>query len=186
MPEIVNTENKRAVGVFVSRKQAEEALNELKNSGIPMDKISIIAKDADQGETVSNVEINSHIGSQDVNTAGAVGDAISASTWGSLLVGFGSLALPGIGAIIAAGSVGVALVSSLAGVAVSATATNNLVQALVSLGIPEERARFYSDRLQMGQYLIFLDGTGDEINQAESILKKRQIDYWGIYNAPSN
>lgn len=186
MQEMINTQNQRAVGVFPSRKQAEEALNELKNSGFPMDRVSVIAKDVDEGETLSNVEITSHIGSQDVNTTGAVGDAISASTWGSLLVGFGSLALPGIGAIIAAGSVGVALVSSLAGVAVSATASNNLVQALVSLGIPEERARFYSDRLQMGEYLIFLDGSGDEINHAESILRKRQIDYWGIYNAPSN
>jgi Heat induced stress protein YflT len=183
---MVVTDKKYAVGVFSSRKVAEQAINELKDSGFSMEKVSIVAKDAEQGDRIGEAQVSSEIDNQKVDTTGAVGDALSAGVWGSVLVGLSSLALPGVGAIIAAGSVGAALVTSVAGVAVSAAATNNLVQVLAGLGIPEERARHYSDRLQMGEYLLVLDGTDEEIHRAETILRERDIQYWGIYDSPQN
>ncbi len=173
--------SKHAVGVFSSRQTTEQALNELKASGFPMEKVSIIAKDVDEGEKVGSVQTSDRIGNQNVDTSGAVGDALAASTWGGVLVGLSSLALPGLGAVLAAGSVGVALLSSMAGVAVGAVATNNLVQVLAGLGIPEERARVYSDRLQQGYYLVIVDGTDDEIHRVEEVLKQQGIEYWGVY-----
>ncbi len=176
---------KHAVGVFGTRQDADQALNELKASGFSMDKVSIIAKDVDEGERVADAQVSDHIGNQDVNTpTGAVADALTASTWGSVLVGLSSLALPGLGAVIAAGSVGTALVTSMAGIAVGAAATNNVVKALADLGIPEERARVYSDHLLNNEYLVIVDGTDDEIQRAEGTLKDRNIQYWGIYNSP--
>ncbi|MBF2008444.1 MAG: general stress protein [Chlorogloeopsis fritschii C42_A2020_084] len=180
---MVDKNHKYAVGVFNNRQTAEQALNQLKTSGLVMDKVSIIAKDVDKGEELGNTQVSDRIGNQNVDTTGAVGDALTASTWGSILVGLSSLALPGLGAVLAAGSVGVALVSSIAGVAVGAAATNNLVQALAGLGIPEERARVYSDRLQMGDYLVIVNGSDDEIHRAEGILKQQDIQYWGIYQS---
>ncbi|BAY37226.1 hypothetical protein NIES2111_15630 [Nostoc sp. NIES-2111] len=100
------------------------------------------------------------------------------------MIGLSSLALPGLGTVLAAGSVGVALVSSIGGVAVSAAATQNLVNAMGKLGIPEERARVYSDRLQQGNYLLIIDGSEEEIHRAESILREDGIEYWDIYNVP--
>jgi hypothetical protein len=182
MQNMSNKNSQSAIGVFSNREKAEQALNELKASGFSMEKVSIIAKDIDQGKQVASVQTSDRIGNQNVDTTGAVGDAISSATWGGVLVGLSSLALPGIGVVLAAGSVGVALLTSVAGVAVSAAATNNLVQALTGLGIPEERARVYSDRLQQGNYLVIVDGTDDEIHRAEPILRERNIEYWGIYH----
>ncbi|HCF27633.1 MAG TPA: hypothetical protein DEV81_10650, partial [Cyanobacteria bacterium UBA11049] len=71
---------------------------------------------------------------------GVVADTLTGATWGSILVGFGSLAIPGIGPIIAAGSVGAALVAGVAGTGIGAAATGALVKALTDIGIPEAEA----------------------------------------------
>ncbi|WP_341529538.1 general stress protein [Nostoc sp. UHCC 0302] len=174
----------RAVGVFANSQEIEQAINELRTANFPVEKVSVIAKDVEQGEQLGEAEISDRIGDQDVNTTGAVGDTLTATTWGSVLVGLSSLALPGLGAVLAAGSVGVALVTSVAGVAVGAAANQNLVKALTDLGIPEERARVYSDRLQQSYYLLILEGNEAEIHRAEAILREQGIQYWGIYDSP--
>ncbi len=171
-----------ALGVFANSREVEQAVNDLKASGLPMEKVSIIAKDVER-TSLSEAQVSSRIGNQDVDTTGAVGNTLTATTWGSALVGLSSLALPGLGAVLAAGSVGVALVASVAGVAVGAAANNNLLRALADLGIPEDRARVYSDRLQQSYYLLILDGTEEEIHRAEPVLRDRGIQYWGIYDS---
>ncbi|WP_017318566.1 general stress protein [Mastigocladopsis repens] len=183
---MVVSNQKHAVGVFASRKAAEQALNELKDSGFPMEKVSIIAKDVDQGEQLANAEMTSRVGDENVNTAtGVVADTLTASTWGSVLVGLSSLALPGLGVVLAAGSLGVALATSIGGVAVGAAATHNVVKALADLGIPEERARHYSDRLHQGNFMVIVDGSDEEIQRAEAVLRENNIEYWGIYDSPT-
>ncbi|AUT04443.1 hypothetical protein CLI64_20535 [Nostoc sp. CENA543] len=174
-----------ALGVFANSQKLELAINELKAAGLPIEKISAIAKDVKPGERVGEAELENHIGNQNVNTTSAIGDTLTATTWGSVLVGLSSLALPGLGAVLAAGSVGVALVASVAGVAVGAAANQNLVTALTNLGIPEERARVYSDRLQQNEYLLILEGTETEIHRAQTILNQHGIQYWGVYDSTS-
>jgi hypothetical protein len=181
----------RALGVFANSQGIEQAINELKTANFPMEKVSVIAKDVEQGENLGEAQISDggtpnvgdRIGNQDVNTTGAVGDTLTATAWGSVLVGLSSLALPGLGAVLAAGSVGVALVSSVAGVAVGAAANQNLLKALGDLGIPEDRARVYSDRLQESYYLLILEGSEEEIHRVEPILRDRGIEYWGVYDS---
>ncbi|GAX42372.1 hypothetical protein NIES4075_33730 [Tolypothrix sp. NIES-4075] len=76
-----NAPEKRAVGVFTSRKEAEQAINELKASDFPMEKFSLIAKDADKIEQVGEALLSDRIGDQDVNSStGAVADSLTAST----------------------------------------------------------------------------------------------------------
>ena len=174
---------KRAVGVFTSRQKTEQALNELKSANLSMDKVSVLANTEDN-QQVGDVEVSNSIGTQSVDTTRVVADALNAGTWGSVLVGLSSMAVPGIGYIIAAGSVGAAFVTTVTGMAVSAGANNNMVNALVGLGIPEERARHYNDRLQQRYYLVMFDGTDEEIQRAEGILRSLGIEYWGIYDFP--
>lgn len=176
----------RALGVFANSQQIEQAINELKTANFSIEKVSVIAKDVEQGDQVGEAQISDRIGNQDVNTTGAVGDTLTATTWGSALLGLSSLALPGLGAVLAAGSVGVALVSSVAGVAVGAAANQNLLKALGDLGIPEDRARVYSDRLQQSYYLLILEGSEEEIHRVEPILRDRGIEYWGVYDSPDS
>lgn len=181
---MITKDTTHALGVFANSQEMEQAINELKAANFPMEQVSIIAKDVEQGQHIGEAQMSDRIGNQDVNTTGPVADTLTATTWGSVLVGLSSLALPGLGAVLAAGSVGVALVSSVAGVAVGAAANQNLLKALGDLGIPEERARVYSDRLQQSYYLLIVDGTEEEIHRAEPILRNRGIEYWGIYNSP--
>lgn len=49
---------KRAVGTFSSKREADAALSELRNSGFAMDRISILAKDADRNEQVAGVGVS--------------------------------------------------------------------------------------------------------------------------------
>jgi hypothetical protein len=169
--------------VFSSRQEAEQALNELKASGFPMDKVSIIARDADQNDQLGSAQMTDHIGNKDVGAAtGVVGEVLANSALGGVLVGLGSLAIPGLGPIIAAGSIATALVATVASTGIEAAAFSGLARALSDLGIPEEQARVFSDRLYQGDYLAILDGTDDEIGRAESILSNQGIRNWGVYN----
>jgi len=182
---MVVSSERHAFGVFPSRQEAEQAFNELKNSGFPMDKVSMIAKDAQQGEELAGAELTSRVGNKDVAGAtGVVGEIATNSALGSVLVGLGSLAIPGIGPIIAAGSVATALVATVAGTGIEAVAIGGLVRALTDLGIPEEQARVYSDHLHQGDYLVIVDGTQDEIGRAEAIFSDRGIQNWSVYNSP--
>lgn len=53
----------------------------------------------------------------------------------------------------------------------------------MGLGIPEDKARVYSDRFQRGDYLIIVDGTESEIQHAEAILKRRGIQEYSVFDA---
>ncbi|HYW21984.1 MAG TPA: hypothetical protein VE956_22270 [Nodularia sp. (in: cyanobacteria)] len=188
---MINKNHKNAVGVFARHQELESAINELKTSGFSMEQVSVIAKDVEPDERLGEAQmsdgqspvVSDRIGDQNVNATRAVGDTLTATTWGSVLVGLSSLAIPGLGVVLAAGSVAVALVASMAGVAVGTIANENLVKALADLGIPENQARVYSDRLQQSYYLLILNGTDEEIHTAEAILHNQGIKNWGIYDS---
>lgn len=182
---MVGSNERRGFGVFSSRQEAEQALNELKASGFPMDKVSLIARDAEQGEEVSGAELTDRVGNTDVgNATGVVGQVATTSALGSVLVGLGSLAIPGVGAVIAAGSVAAALVATVGSTGVEAVAFGGMVRALTDLGMPQQQASFYGDRLYEGKYLVILDGTEDEISRAEAIFSDRGIQGWNVYQSP--
>jgi hypothetical protein len=82
-----------------------------------------------------------------------------------------------------AGAAATTIATTLAGGAIGAAA-GGLVGALIGLGIPEERARVYNERLSRGDYLVFVEGTDAEVRRAEAILSNRGIQEWGIYDAP--
>ncbi len=172
---------KRAFGIFPSRKAAETAINELKASGFPMENVSIIAKQAEENDQLSGVTMSDRVGERDVDATGAMGDAVTSATWGTVLVGLTSLALPGIGPILAAGSLGVGLLTGVAGTALTVANSGGLVKALTDLGVGESLASIYSDRLIQGYYLVIVDGTDEEINRAGELLRQQDIQNWGIF-----
>jgi len=178
--------NKRAVGVFSTPSEAEHALQELKAAGFPMSKISVIAKDSKES---GNKFADADVRDADDNQAdrGATKGALTGGTLGGLtglLVGLGLLSIPGIGPIMLAGAGATALATTLSGTAIGAAA-GGLIGGLVGLGIPEERARVYNDRVSRGEYLVMVDGTEDEVRRAEAVLSHRGIQDWGVYDAPA-
>ncbi|HEY9600530.1 MAG TPA: general stress protein, partial [Allocoleopsis sp.] len=53
--------HKRAVGVFSHRRDVEAALRELRDSGFPMDKVSVITRDADR-EDIAGADVRDEHG----------------------------------------------------------------------------------------------------------------------------
>ncbi|BAU67200.1 signal transduction histidine kinase [Stanieria sp. NIES-3757] len=173
---------KRAVGLFYSRDEAEAALRALKNDGFDMKRVNLIARDANR--VTENVDLNYNEGNNAPEGAGA-----GASTGavlgglGGLLVGLGTLAIPGVGPIIVAGEAATALATTLAGAGIGAAA-GGIIGGLVGLGIPDEKARIYSDRVAGGSYLLMINGSESGLARAKTILRSSGIEEFGIYDAP--
>ena len=108
-------QHKSAVGVFSSRQKAESALNELKTSGFSMDKVSILVRDL-QPDKMARVDTQEQVTEQ-ANIDDEI-DVITGAVFGGidgLLVGMGTLLIPGLGFITGAGAIGLTLVTILAG-----------------------------------------------------------------------
>lgn len=174
--------HKRAVGIFPDRPRTASALQALNDSGFDMKHVSVIAKEPRQQNPIAGVDVKGEVGNQ-ANTGGTVGVAAGGVLGGvgGLLVGLGTLTIPGIGPAVLAGEV-TALLTTLIGGASGAVA-GGLVGALIGLGIPEHKAKRYRDRVSAGEYLVMLKATDPEIARAERSLKAAGIEDWGVYHA---
>lgn len=178
-------EHKRAVGAFPNYRDAEAALMQLKNSGFPMDQVSVVARDADRHDDIAGADVSDNVGNKADD--GAVKGALTGGTLGGLtglLVGLGALAIPGIGPVMLAGATATTIATTLTGGAIGAV-SGGLIGALIGLGIPEERAKVYNDRVSRGDYLVIVEGSEQEIHRAEGILSHGGIEEWGVYNSPA-
>lgn len=176
-----NVQYKRAAGLYYSRDEAEAAIRALRDAGYDMDRVSVIAKDADK---VSGHETTEEVGNKadDGAATGALtGGALGGIT--GLLVGLGVLAIPGVGPILLAGAEATAIATTLAGGAIGAAA-GGLVGALIGLGIPEEKAKIYSDRVERGSFLVMVTGTAAEIDRVATIMRNHGVEEFDIYDAP--
>ncbi len=178
--------HRRAVGVFTHRRDAEQALHELRDSGFPMDRVSVVVRDADRNDNIAGAQVGEQVGNK--ADEGATVGLLSGGALGGLtglLVGLGALAIPGIGPVMLAGATATTLATTLAGAGIGAV-TGGLLGGLVGLGIPEERARAYNERVERGHYLVIVDGTDEELARAERILHHRGIEDYGIYDHPNS
>lgn len=180
---MVRTDNfyKRAAGLFYSRDEAEAAVRALRDAGYDMDRVSVIARDADKLDGHDTTEEVGNKADEGAATGALTGGALGGIT--GLLVGLGALAIPGIGPILLAGAEATAIATTLAGAGIGAAA-GGLIGALIGLGIPEERARVYSDRVKGGSFLVIVNGTAAEIARAENIMHGHGVEEFGIYDVP--
>jgi uncharacterized membrane protein len=174
-------EQRRAVGVFSTRQEAESALSRLRDVGFDMDKISVVTKDAGRQGAVGDTQTQKSSGEQAAGGA-AAGATAGAATGGilGLIGGLGVLAIPGVGPIA---EVGVVLANTLIGGGIGA-AGGGLLGALIGWGVPEDQAKLYDERLKAGEYVVLVEGTQEEIQSAETVLNQRGIRHWGVYGVP--
>ncbi len=179
-------QRERAVGIFPRFEQMAEALKQLKESGFPIEHISVIGKQRQYLSQLDPAVRTTEVGNQ--AEKGAKRGAIAGGLIGlftGFFVGIGLLAIPAIGPIMLAGAAETAFATTLAGGAIG-LATGTLLGALIGLGIPEEKARVYQERIQRGEFLMIVDGTEYEIRHARSILIPLGIEDWGVYDAPTD
>lgn len=169
---------KRAIGIFSNRRDAEQAIAELKNKGFPMHKLSVITKSSGDENGLDSQSLGqlSMTRVQGAKT-GAITGSIGVGSL-TLIVGLASLLLPGIGQILALES----LLTTFLGSGIAATA-GGLYGAIQGWLVPEEQAKIYSDRFNRGDYLIIMEVLENEILLAESVLKHWGIRTWRVYDA---
>ncbi len=171
-----------AVGIFSNRREAEYALTELRDAGFNMDRVSVIVKNADRDDQIGGAGVSDRKGEQ--IEGGTKAGATTGAVMGSIIGLVGSLsvlAIPGVGV---ATEVGVLLGNTLLGGAIGA-ASGALAGALVGWGVPEDRAKYYDERVSQGDYLVVVQGTAEELLRAEGVLENRGLLDWGIYDAPT-
>ncbi|KYC43708.1 hypothetical protein WA1_00635 [Scytonema hofmannii PCC 7110] len=173
---------KQAVGVFPNRQTSESALNALQNSDFPMQKVSLIVKDASVDKDRQLHEDFSDSIEWRIQKGGARG-AITGTALGGLsglLVGLSMVAIPGVGPVLVGGALGTTLATTLAGGGAGAL-VGEMVGAFRSFGIPKDRAQEYANCVSQGKYVVLVEGNEQEIHRAESILSESGIQEWGIY-----
>lgn len=183
---MVLEQRKHGVGILPTRENFESALNELRDSGFSLEKVGVMTKESECDGQVGHNERSDRLAAQaqEGATTGAVtGTARKGLSGLGLLVGFGTLAIPGVGTAIKAGTGGTSLARNLGGKAIGGF-DDSWVGAFAGLGIPEERTHVYTERVRRGDYLMMIEGTDEELANAESVLRNRGIQDWEIYNAP--
>lgn len=177
---MASTQDKHAIGVFSSRDTAEQALKELKDTGFPLNKISVFTKDSGEGKELSSENLSKLT---PTHSEGMKWGAKAGAATGGLLTlagGIAALLVPGIGLVLAAESVLTVLIgtATVAGI-------GGLLGALEGWYIPQKQAALYNERVSQGDYLIALEGTDDDISQAETILSRWGIQEWRVFAAPA-
>ncbi|MCR4402161.1 MAG: general stress protein [Firmicutes bacterium] len=150
------------MGTFDSRDQAEKAVEELRRKGFGEDKVSIVAKeDRMKGGGRGEGGLTMRGGGNDLTGGTLTGGAIGGAA--GILAGLGALAIPGIGPIVAAGPIAAGLTGAV---------TGGIVGGLVDLGIPEERGRYYENKVKEGKILAVVKADDDTVNDAKKVLER--------------
>ncbi|WP_289500692.1 ChaB family protein [Gloeocapsopsis sp. IPPAS B-1203] len=154
--------------IFNNREQIDSVIRRLLDRGISRDDISVIGKNFH-----SETKIAGFITKKDVILGGLKQGAIFGSIFGSalaLLTGVGVLFVPFIGTLVAAGPLGAALLGA-AGGAIAGSAGAGLVSALVTLGMPEEKAAVYQTRIEAGDFLVAVEVPADKTGEIQLLLE---------------
>jgi hypothetical protein len=149
--------------LFDNLNDAQKAMQELVNNGFRSDEISLVSGD-ENGRPANASEVTGGTASAAAGGAGA--GAILGGLAG-LLIGLGTLAVPGVGPVLAAGP----LAAALAGAGIGAV-TGGLIGALVDSGVPEEEARYYAEGVRRGGILISIRTPDDSVESASVILNR--------------
>jgi len=160
---------KAIIGIAKSSAQVEAAVSDLQRVAlVASDDISILIPDSGTHPDIGTVNSTK---APEGATTGAVSGGVVGGTIG-LLAGLGALAIPGLGAFIAAGP----LLAALSGAAVGASA-GGIVGALVGLGIPEYEAKAYEDKIKNGGYLVAVHVENDDnAKTIRDVLKNNNLD----------
>jgi uncharacterized protein (TIGR02271 family) len=157
---MATTERNVVVGVFDSRRMAQEAVTELKRRGFTDDQIGVAGRDDSTGGTKTGQQ-----GEGSYAEEGAVTGVVAGAGIGGLwALGIAAGALPAIGPVIAGGI----LASILASAAVGA-AVGGLAGALIGLGIPEEEAKYYEEEFRAGRTIVTVK-SGARTEEARGVL----------------
>ena len=159
-------------GIFKSRAEAENVVRELRSLNIREDDIGFLTPEMSDEELEARAQIT------DTERPGlgkamgaAVGGAMGAAGGATLGIAAATLAVPGVGPVIAAGIIGAAVLG-LAGAATGAVA-GDAVEEQLGEGLPHENLYIYEEALRRGHSVVvaFIDD-GDTADRVREIVQR--------------
>src|SRR5918996_6209272 len=157
-------------GVFKSRDNAEKAVNQLRSLGIPDQRIGIIAPGSASADTVEKGVPVTDTEDPGMGRAmgAAVGGAMGAAGGATLGLAVATVAIPGIGPVLAFGMIGAALLGVVG--AAAGSAVGDAVEEELGEGIPHEDLYVYEDALRHGKSVLIAYVDDDQEDRAREIL----------------
>lgn len=155
--------NKAVYGIVPTHAEAALLLESLRSGGFSSTDVSVLAphNQQDVGLTVEK-----HSKTLEGTATGATAGGVLGGVVG-LLAGIGTLAIPGLGILVAAGP----LLATLSGMGLGAS-VGGLAGGLVGLGIPEYEAKRYEGHLEKGGILIAVHCEDNEaISRAQELMQ---------------
>src|SRR5579862_9579003 len=137
--------NTAVFGIYRTRRQVEDAVDELRANNFRNTDISALFP---ENSGTKDFAVKKDTKAPEGTTTGVVAGGVIGGTLG-WLAGIGTLAIPGIGPLLAAGPI----VAALTGVGVGG-AVGGIAGALVGMGVPEYEAKRYEGRVKDGGILL--------------------------------
>jgi hypothetical protein len=159
------TNENSIVAVYNSHPEAEGAVDQLKQAGFDMTKLSIVGKDYHTEENV----VGYYNAGDRMKHWGKTG-AFWGGIWG-LLFGAAFFFVPGIGPVLVAGPVAAWIVAALEGAAVVG-GLSAIGAGLYSIGIPKDSVLRYEVALKADKFLLIAHGTADDVAKAKETIER--------------
>ena len=163
---------------FARASDAEAAIRALRDAGFSTDAISVVARDENRAQRVADDAGATDTGA-DVGKGAGIG-ALTGAGLGALagvLAGATALAIPGVGIVLAG-----PLAAVLGGVGAGGL-TGGLAGALAALGVSDDEARAYQERLEAGEIIVAV-AAGDREWQAREILREAAYHRTDVTDRP--
>ena len=168
---VTDRKSKLLTGTFRDRESAEKAYNSLTSRGYSDKEVNVLMSDDTRKRhfTADNPVIETDLGNKaaEGGVTGATIGGVAGAIVG-VLAAAGTLAIPGLGIVIAG-----PLAAGLAGLGAGGAA-GGLIGGLVGAGIPEERAKVYEKDIKSGGIVMGVKPRSDD----DAMYFERE---WGTY-----
>lgn len=156
-------------------EDAQRVVSELEAAGVPHDDISLVANAERSGQpgassTAPEAATGTHAATG-AGTGATIGTAVGGGL--GLLAGIGSLAIPGVGPVIAAGW----LVATLTGAGIGA-AGGGLVGSLTGAGVSHDEADVYAEGVRSGGALVTARVEDARADRVEEVMNRHSPVNW--------
>lgn len=148
---------KTSIAVYNSHEDAIHGLKTLEECSFPMKNVSIIGQAEIVDDKVHLKSNNSLISATPLIAGSTVGTVLG------LLVGMGTIAIPGLGMLFGAGAV----VGAFGGFELGSLA-GGVGSILLTLGLKDHDVIKYEQHIKDGKYLLYINGSEMEIETAKT------------------
>jgi hypothetical protein len=146
------------IGIYDTHSKALEAVEVLTNKGFPEDRLRLIG----QADIVNDhIRIKSN---EPLKNAGMAVGIVFGTILG-LLTGMSVIAFPGLGFIYGTG----ALIGGFIGFDLGLVA-GGIISLMATILIKKDKTIKYKEHLKEGRFLVFAEGSAEEIKKAKIIL----------------